>query len=224
MKVQEVDSQAIFLRESLRLRPRELDDDRRKVAELNAALEAILAQIKRMKMDAAEREVDVKKCDGEIEKMKVALNQAKSNSEYTIYNEQIKKQEDVREKVEDEVLGMFGEMDVFEVKRKDIAARLDAAGTTLQRKEAEVNKLLEGISEQIAALEARRGGLLQGIDPENLKLYERVLARHNNFALARVDGQVCQGCYMSVTSQEIALLRLGNFLQCKCCSRIMYLP
>ena len=55
---------------------------------------------------------------------------------------------------------------------------------------------------------------------ENLKIYERVLQRYNNFAIARVEGQVCHGCFMSVTSQEVNLLMQGQFLQCKSCSRL----
>lgn len=224
LKVQEIDSQAIFLRESSRLRPRELDEDRRKVAEGKVAIEAIAAQIKRIKMDASQREMDVKKSDGEIEKIKVALNQAKSNSEYTIYREQIKRQEEIRSKLEDEVIGMLTQIDERELKRKEQAEKLEIAEKTLKKKEAEVAELVKGMQEQLTAFEARRGGLLVGIDPENLKLYERVLQRHNNFALARVEGQVCHGCYMSVTSQEVNLLLQGQFLQCKSCSRILYLP
>ncbi len=223
LKVQEVDSNVIFLKESMTLRPRELDDDRRKVATVKATLDEILQHLKRVKMDAAAREVDVKKCDQEIEKIRVALNQAKSNSEYTIYKEQIKKQEEARGQIEEEVINMLTDIDALEAKRKEKDAQLKEAEKVLAKKDAEVSELVKGMESQAQALEAQRGALVAGIDPEQLRLYERVLARHNNFAVARVDSQVCQGCFMSVTTQEITHLRGGQFIQCKCCSRILYL-
>jgi len=224
LKVQAVDSQVIFLKQSAQMRPRELDGDRRKVVEARATLEVINDHMKRLKVGSAARELDVRKADTEIEKLKIALNQAKSNSEYTIYKEQIKKQEEARGKVEEEVLQMLTDLDTLEAKRKEAQAELDAGEKVLKKKEAELADLLKGIQEQIAGLESQRGALLEGIDPEKLGIYERVLARHNNFAIARVEGQVCHGCYMSVTTQEITHLKLGQFIQCKSCLRILYLP
>jgi len=222
LKVQEVDSQMIFLKETLRLRPKELDDDRKKTADTKVLVEAIAVQIKKLKLESAQRELDVKSGDAEIEKLTVALKQAKSNQEYTIFSEQIKKQKEARGKLEDEVLGMFGEIDTLEARRKGAQAALETATNVLRRKETEMNELLAALRGQIQGFEAQRAGLVTGIDPEALKLYERVLARHNNFAIARVSNQICQGCYMSVTTQEIALLRMGQFLQCKSCSRLLY--
>src|SRR4030095_16116488 len=127
LKVQEVDSQMIFLKETLRLRPKELDDDRKKTADTKVLVEAIAVQIKKLKLESAQRELDVKRGDAEIEKLTVALNQAKSNQEYTIFSEQIKKQKEARGKLEDEVLGMFGEIDTLEARRKGAQAALETA-------------------------------------------------------------------------------------------------
>lgn len=223
LRVQEVDSQIISLKESLRVRPRELDGDRRKAQETRAVLEALVAQIKRTKVDADQRELDVKKCDAEILKLSVAMNQSKSNQEYTIYKEQIKRQEDIRGKAEEDVIEKLTVIDGLELKRKGQAQELEAAEKALRKKEAEVQELLRGMEAQIADLEARRGQLIAGIDGEKLQIYERVLQRHNNFAVARVENQVCQGCYMSVTSQQVNLLLQGHFLQCGSCMRVLYL-
>jgi uncharacterized protein len=223
LKVQEVDSQLIFLRESMRMRPRELEDDRRKAAETKAGLEAVEAQIKRAKVDSDQRELDVGKADAEITKIQTAMNQSKSNQEYTIFKEQIKRQEEIRGKAEEDVIGKLHEIDALDLKRKEWAARLAEAEKTFRKKEAEVTELVRAMQKEYDSLQSRRGGLLEGIDPENLKVYERVLERHNNFAIARVEGQICHGCYMSVTSQEINLLLQGSFLQCKNCSRILCL-
>lgn len=223
VKVQEVDSQLIFLRESMRMRPRELEDDRRKVADAKSSLEAVEAQIKRAKVDSDQRELDVGKADSEIAKIQTAMNQSKSNQEYTIFKEQIKRHEEIRGKAEEDVIGKLQEIDALELRRKEWAARLAETEKTYRKKEAEVSELVQAMQKEYDSLQATRGGLLEGIDPESLKVYERVLERHNNFAIARVVGQICHGCYMAVTSQEVNLLLQGQFLQCKNCSRILCL-
>ena len=127
LSVQEVDSQAIFLRESMRLRPRELDDDRKNVARASDAVEALVAKTKTVKMASDEREVDVKKCDAEIEKLNILLNQASSNNEYTILKEQIKRQEETRSEAEEDVLEKLTEIDRLEAEQRERTVNLAAA-------------------------------------------------------------------------------------------------
>jgi len=223
LKVQEVDSEIIFLRESLRLRPRELEDDRKKVAETQRALDACVAQSKHAKMESDQREMDVKKADSEITKLQVALNQTKSNQEYAVFKEQIKRQEDLRGKAEEDVIQKLEDIDGLEARRRVLVEKLEVEQKALQKKESEVAGAVQGMQAQLTDLEAQRASLLGGIDKEHLKTYERVLSRHSNFAIARVDGQTCQGCFISVTVQEVNLLMQGQFIQCKSCSRILCL-
>ena len=79
LKVQEVDSEMLFIKESLRLRPGELDDDRRKVLETHRELEALASRIQDLRVESDRREIDVRKADEDIEKFNIALNQAKTN-------------------------------------------------------------------------------------------------------------------------------------------------
>jgi uncharacterized protein len=223
LRVQEVDSEIIFLRESLRLRPRELDDDRKKVSDRQKAIEDLAAQVKRLKLDGDRREVDVKKADSEIVKLTVVMNQAKSNQEYTIFKEQIKRQEEMRSKAEEEVLGKLSDIDALESNRKVFVERLEQETRSLKKKEAELSVLVKSLQGQLGELEKKHEALVEGIDKEHLKIYERVLARHNNTAMARVDSQICHGCYISVTPQEVNLLLQSQFLQCRSCGRILFL-
>ena len=223
LSVQEVDSEMIIIRESLRRRPLELEDERRKVAEARRALEALLAQIKRVRLESEQRELEVKRMDAEIEKLQVVLNQAKTNQEYTIVREQIKRQGEMRGQAEEDVLQKLSDLDAMDVERKALAARLETEEKACRRKENEVQALVAEMEKELHGLEQKRQGLLDGINHEHLTVYGRVLARHNNFAIARVESQVCQGCYISVTSQEVNLLMQDQFLQCKSCSRLLYL-
>ena len=223
LKVQEVDSEIFLLSESRRLRPNEVDDERKKVAETRQALDALAAQIKEFKLESDRREVDVKKADSEVEKYNVALNQAKSNEEYNVLKEQIRRQEELRGQAEEEVLTKLTRIDELEGDRKTLNEQLAREETAFQKKSAQVQEIIAGIDKQLETYRASREQLVEGINKDHFWIYERVLGRHKNFAIARVDNQVCQGCFMSVTAQEVNLLMQQEFVQCRSCSRILYL-
>ena len=224
LKVQEVDSEIHLVKESLRLRPLELEDDRRRVRETQRALDALDAQIKQLRLESESREMDVRKADQEIEKYNIALNQAKSNQEYSVLKEQIRRQEEQRGKAEEEVLDILTRIDQLDAERKELRSRLAGEEKTLQKRTGEVEQIVSGLQGKLAELNAQREEHAAEIDRDHLKIYERVLARHDNFAIARVEDQVCQGCYISVTAQEVNLLMQGQFVQCRSCSRLLYLP
>lgn len=224
LTVQDVDSEMLFVRESLRLRPSELEEDRGRVRETGKAIEDIVHRVKQLRIESDRRELDVRKADAEIEKLNVVLNQARSNQEYTITKEQIKRHEELRGRAEEEVLEKLTLIDGLEEERKGLVQRLAVEEKALQKKSAEVEEIVRELQTQLGDLERRRADLVQGVDKDHLKMYDRVLARHNNFAIARVEDQICQGCFISITSQDVNLLMQGQFVQCRSCSRLLYLP
>lgn len=223
LKIQDVDSEVFLLTESRRMRPQEIKDEKRKVVETRALIEALTAQIKELRLESDRREVDVKKADAEVEKYNVALNQAKSNEEYNVFKEQIRRQEQIRGQAEEEVLEKLTRIDELREEEKLLQQKLAREEEALAKKSAAVEEIIRGIDQQLATLKGQREKLLDGINKDHFWIYERVLARHKNFAIARVENQVCQGCFMSITAQELNLLMQQEFVQCRSCSRILYL-
>ncbi len=223
LRVQDFDSQILFLREAKRVRPRELDEDRQKVAQERAGVEVIRGAIKDLRVAADSLEVDVRQYDAEVNKIKGARNQCKSNAEYQVMTDQIERQIEERGKAEEDVLAKLSEID-------DLQERLELAETSqrkaeeiLARKEAEMAELLKGLDGQLSQLETERAQHTEGIDREHLALYERVLDRHQNFAIAEVQDGICRGCHMRLTPQNVNQLMLGEIVQCSQCTRFLYL-
>jgi uncharacterized protein len=224
LELQELDSQIIFLRDAREKRPRELEADRRRLDEKKKVLDGLTQEIKRIKMEADRRELDLKRNEGEVGKLQVALNQAKSNQEYQILREQIGRLQTDDSKIEEEVLKRLGEVEGLEESKRQAEVELKAFQGEFQKKVEELNAVLRGIEGQLSELGGRRQEASGRVPREHLQLYDRVLARHRDFALARVEHQVCQGCFMSVTPQTMNLLLMDRDLQqCRNCLRILYL-
>ena len=130
LKVQEVDSQRLFLEEAIRRRPLELEDERRKLSAAEERVAAIEARMKEVKISADQRELDVRGFDKEIEKITVARNQAKSNNEYALYGEQIKRQEGMRSVAEEEVLTGLTELDTLAAEKSVTSTATSSSGAT----------------------------------------------------------------------------------------------
>jgi len=224
LRLQEIDSQIIFLRTAKEKRPRELESDRRRVDEKKRMVDGLTQEIKKTKMEGDRKELDLKKNEAEILKLRVALNVAKSNQEYQILKEQIARLEEQNGKIEEEVLKCLSEVDSLEKGKRDADEEHRGAQKELQKRTEELNQILKGIDGELAELQARRRAALDGVPQEHLQPYDRVLSRHGDSALARVENQVCQGCFMAVTPQTMNLLLLDRDLsQCRNCLRILYL-
>ena len=224
LRVQDLDSQILFMREAVRVRPTELNDDRQKLERAQGLVKTHQEKIKSRRMAAAQREVDVKPFDEEITKMRIALNQTKSNDEYSVIRDSIERKTEEQGKAEEEVLEILAEIDGLQEQLKGLETEEQSVKRACDRKSAEVGELVKGLEEQVAPLEAARRERVDGVDPEHLRLYERVLDRHRNHAIAPVEDGICRGCHMRVTPQNINRLMLSDLVQCTQCTRFLYLP
>jgi hypothetical protein len=61
-----------------------------------------------------------------------------------------------------------------------------------------------------------------GVNADALDLYNRLLSARDGQAMALVDSQVCQACYMSIPpNMNVQLARGRQVIQCPSCDRIL---
>jgi predicted nucleic acid-binding Zn-ribbon protein len=224
LHVQGVDKQIRFLTEAKRLRPVELSDERKKLAMAKASLDVVLETMKAGRLETEKGEHEIKQKDAEIEKAKIALNTARTNQEYSIFNEQISRHEDERGAVEERVLEYLTQLDILDEKKAEAQKEYADQEKAFGRKEAEVGELVSGLEAQIGEQNAERDGLVVEVDPDHLELYDRILNHVEDAAITGVKNSVCQGCFRTVTKQDISQLMLSQeILQCRSCSRLLFL-
>ena len=54
--------------------------------------------------------------------------------------------------------------------------------------------------------------------------YERLVAARGEDAMAAVQNRTCMACYTEITAQAFNDLMLSQFVLCKSCGRVLYLP
>ncbi len=95
-------------------------------------------------------------------------------------------------------------------RRKQAAAELAAAEAA--------------IDEQTAKLTVERGDAATRLDPGVLAEYERRRARFGGVAVAKLDGRRCGGCYLDLSTVELAAVQAtppGEYADCPQCGRML---
>ena len=224
LKVQGVDNEIRFLREAMAARPRELADEEKRLAEAKARVDHVVAHIRGVRMEIHKGELEVKRRDDEIRKHKIALNSAKTNEEFAVLKAQIEKLSQERGNFEEEVIVKLDEVEEAAAIQRQLEEKYAEEEKRLGRKKADVDGIVASLDEKLRSALAQRETLRQGIHPEHLEIYERVLHRHGNAAIAAVRDNCCNGCHMSVNPQEIHMLTLAQeLIRCRSCSRLLYL-
>ena len=130
-----------------------------------------------------------------------------------------------KKEAEDQLLEIMIDVDELEpvlAEAGETAARLEEERPGLERawreEEQETTSLIE-------SLRADRAGLLPAMPAGLLPLYESLRKSKGGRAMALVERGTCQGCRLSLTTQETQRARAGQqVIQCSSCGRILYAP
>ena len=231
LDVQKLDRETRLLEEAKARRPMELNDEKRKVAAGKETVGGVDEEITACRLNIDKGELNIKELEEGIQKSNIAMNGAKSNTEYSIFQEQIARSEESKGAKEVEVLELLTLLENLQGKKADGERALADLEKSYQRKEAEVLGLVKELEEKVGGLKDERGQLAVEITSDHLDLYERINSKVDADCIVAAEESAdeagvyfCQGCYMTVTKQELNQLALAqDLLTCRSCSRLLYL-
>lgn len=231
LDVQKLDRETRLLDEAKIRRPMELNDDKRKVASGKEVLGGVEDEITACRLNIDKGELNIKELEEAIQKSNIAMNGAKTNTEYSIFQEQIAKNEENKGAKEEEVLELLTLLENLQGRKTDVERDLADMEKSYQRKETEVLGLVKELEEKVGGLKENRGQLAEEVITDHLDLYERINKKVDSDCIVAAEESAdeagvyfCQGCYMTVTKQELNQLALAqDLLTCRSCSRLLYL-
>jgi predicted nucleic acid-binding Zn-ribbon protein len=119
----------------------------------------------------------------------------------------------------------------FMERRDDLDRQVSAADTTLSELQAEIERLRSAIADaeheidgEIAQEEAARRDEAVGIPDTVVADYERRRVQNRGAGAARLIGDTCQGCHLSIPSTEVERIRRapdGSVAYCDNCGCIL---
>lgn len=186
--LQAVDMEIHRVRRQISGLPAQLAQLAAEVEARKKAVEAVKEEIKQLKLEQSRFELELKEKDEQIKKLQASSLQAKKNEEYLAILKQISGVEADKKSVEERWLTVDYKIDDANRRLKEREEELKEAEKRHAEEKKRIDAEVAALQAQLQQVEARRKGLVGGIDPELLSKYERILTSkvEDGMALARV--------------------------------------
>ncbi len=199
------------------------------IRQLEGALEAKQGEIKISKMNYDRLELDLRTSEADIAKMRVALNSAKTNKEYSAVLTRINTDKADLSKLEDKMLQFMTQIESDQSLCTEIEEKIADEQVKLKEIQQRVEDTRQGIQGDIERLEASRNDLSAKVPVEHRDLFTRLAERYDGEVLATISNsggkkseQSCGGCYMSLPLEVVnKLMTKDVVICCPNCGRIM---
>ncbi len=231
-RLQNIETQLRSLRQQIESKRRSVQSRKRRLATLERQTADTRHQIQHAQSEADRLELERKTHEGHINKLREALNRAKTNKEYAAVLTQLNTDKANALRTEDTVLAALNRVDDLKKQEGDRQASLDLERARVGELERASTDLEARLSTQLADLEAQRREATDKIAPEALNFFERACEKHEGEAMAMIvqvhpkrGEYTCSGCHMSITLETINALqsRADAVRTCQTCSRVLYL-
>jgi predicted nucleic acid-binding Zn-ribbon protein len=211
------------VQESVDRGPRQLKARQQAVAQKLADLETLKQKHKALRVSADQKSLQLKSNEAKIGDLKVKLNQAASNREFDIIRGQMEADTVANSVLEDEILDALEKVDAAHLAIKKLEEEVAQAKVDEARVAGEISAAQPGFQSRLAELQAATAAAESRL-PEEVRLqYRRLVGAYGAAALAEVEGNTCNSCYVSLPPQMVMQVRSGQVMFCKTCGRLLYM-
>lgn len=224
IELQKVDSEIHDLKVKLKEKPELIAQLKDEFEKSRALLSGLEEKLKRIQLDRKGLELELKTKEEGIAKANAKLFELKTNKEYSAKLSEIESIKADKSIFEEKILISY---DAADAVQKEIDRERGVVGEKERiflSKKRDVEDELKVMEDRIGVLGAQKKQALDGVDPNCLSRYEKILHHKDGLAIAPLLGNSCGGCFMNVTQQQINVIKMHDQLVvCEMCQRILYL-
>jgi predicted nucleic acid-binding Zn-ribbon protein len=217
-------SYARDLQDRINRGPIQLRAQQANVTKQEEALAQGQEEIKKLKITIRDKEGTLKTKNQNIVKHEKQLNQAASKKEYDALKSEIEHDRKDVGRLEDEILDAMGAAEEKTTRLPELEKAVKQAKADLAKYESESGARLAALAEERDKTLRQLAEVETTVPPNVRETYERMTRGQGEDALAAVVNRTCAACYTEITAQGYNELLAEQFVQCKSCGRILYLP
>lgn len=180
--------------------------------------------LKRLQLTSSEQELQLKEREGRILDLRGKMNSCSSNKEYQALVEQIAADEQASNVLSDEILEFFETVNAQQEVVNAAEANVQTAKQELESLKGKVSAEHATLVSEVTRLTAELSKAESNLPSEIKANYERMARASGEDAMAPVEGEVCGGCYQTLTPNMLNELALSRIVFCKSCGRLLYMP
>lgn len=223
-RLQSVDTKLKRLEGDKLYRNYDVQKKQKQIQQKRAELTKIADEMKTFQKNINIKELDLKSIEAEINKLRLQMNQVKTNKEYSAIKAEIGGKEADKSVLEDEILRMMTQFEEMQQRYKSYEKEIEHEESQSKELQKQVETDIKAMEIEIAGLRKNHEEYASILDRDALQHYNRLVSHKDAVAVVSVINKVCQGCFMSVTPQTLNKLMSGKDLTfCHSCGRILYL-
>lgn len=223
IEIQELDMKMIRLMRIKRERQKEL----KQIEDLRADLHT---QVKEKKTEVDELNAQIKTHETHVDEVKQKLkaletrqSQIKKVEEFNALTQEMTATERERIQAEQKISDLTETKQVEEELLAKIEESLKHSEESSIALEKEIQSSIALINEEGSQLKEERDAMSTNVDPDALRIYERLLRNKKDRVVVPIENRTCSGCHIALTAQHENIVRKGeNIVFCEHCSRIHY--
>ena len=166
---------------------------------------------------------DLEEIKDKLSKSQKRLREVSSNKEYGAVETEIETLKKSAEQTEEELLHLLEVIESTEDSIKEKEDKIVQLREGIATDEAEAEKDLAALDENIKALEDRQEEARTEVSRRVIHKYDFIRSRRPGLAIVAAKDGHCEGCYMALPPQQFIEIQRGESLEiCPSCNRILY--
>jgi predicted nucleic acid-binding Zn-ribbon protein len=180
-------------------------------------------EITELKKFIRQSETELQESIAKVKKLEGQQNAIKKVEEFNALTHEIAAADKERHNREQRLGDMHDKLAAEEEVLKNLQQTLEQTISNSRALEVEILESIKEINAEGRQLKSERDKLVETVDPEVLKIYERLLHNKKDRVVVPIENRCCSGCHIMLTAQDENLVRKGERLVfCEHCSRIHY--
>lgn len=222
--VQEVDREIYSLTRRISTIPKEIQELKLQLESEKQMLKDREQELKGLQVKQKEKEISLATKEESLRKFDMQLNQVKTNKEYAALKSEMNNVKADNAILEEEILKSMEAVELQKQKIEEEKKRLVKVESEYQSLEKVLLDEKKKNESAVEELSGKKKGLVQGVEPEILSTYERILLKKEGIALVPVVNGACSACSRQLRTQLFDQLSMKDrVVVCENCSRILYL-
>ncbi len=223
LDIQELDIKMIRLMRLKKERQKELDNLNKIKSDLNRQTTIKEGELNELKKNIRLMEGELKEVQENIKKLEARQSTIKKVEEFNALTHEMSAAEKDKHNREQRLSDLYDKQAAEEDLLKNLRQTLDQTQENSQALETEIYESIRQINAEGQVLKVERDNLVKGVDPEILRVYERLLRNKKDRVVVPIENRCCSGCHITLTAQDENLVRKGERLVfCEHCSRIHF--
>jgi len=194
-----------------------------RLASSQSSLDTAKQRVRHLESERKKLELEVEAKKQLIERYSLQQFQTKKNEEYRALAHEIEICKAAIVKLDDQQIELMEQIEVAQ--KEGAAATLAAAEAkrTIDSRLADIGGRETSLQNELAELQANRGGLSEAVDEGTRSRYERLLKQKGQNVVVGIQHGVCGGCHMQLSRSIVVTCQAEQeIVACPNCGRILY--